>query len=49
MGDATVASAEKGSQILASVALGWAKVFEEIYRFEGFALSRKRREAEGAQ
>lgn len=36
VGDATVASAEKGSRILASVSSGWVKVFEEIYRFEGF-------------
>ncbi|MGB3766057.1 MAG: creatininase family protein [Phormidesmis sp.] len=49
VGDATVASAEKGSRILASVAAGWARVFEEIYRFEGFALSQKRREPEGTE
>ena len=36
VGDATVATAEKGMQILTSVTAGWAKVFEEIYRFEGF-------------
>jgi len=35
VGDATVATAEKGEAILASVAAGWVKVFEEIYRFEG--------------
>ena len=42
VGDSTVASAEKGEQILASVSAGWAKVFEEIYRFEGFALSNEK-------
>jgi creatinine amidohydrolase len=35
VGDATVATAGKGKAILASVADGWVKVFEEIYRFEG--------------
>ncbi|MEL6552014.1 MAG: creatininase family protein [Cyanobacteria bacterium J06621_11] len=35
VGDATVASAKKGEAILASVAAGWVKVFEEIYRFDG--------------
>lgn len=35
VGDATVASAEKGKAILDSVAAGWVKVFEEIYRFDG--------------
>ena len=35
VGDATVATAEKGKAILASVAAGWVEVFEEIYRFEG--------------
>ncbi len=35
VGDATVATAEKGEAILASVTDGWVKVFEEIYRFEG--------------
>ncbi len=35
VGDATVATAEKGEAILASVIDGWLKVFEEIYHFEG--------------
>ncbi len=35
VGDATVATAEKGEAILASVAAGWVKVFEEIYQFGG--------------
>ena len=35
VGDATVASAKKGQAILDSVAAGWVKVFEEIYRFDG--------------
>ncbi|MEL7226449.1 MAG: creatininase family protein [Cyanobacteria bacterium P01_D01_bin.36] len=35
VGDATVATAEKGEAILASVVAGWVQVFEEIYRFEG--------------
>ncbi|MEL6938758.1 MAG: creatininase family protein [Cyanobacteria bacterium J06598_1] len=35
VGNATVATAEKGEAILASVEAGWVKVFEEIYRFEG--------------
>ena len=42
VGDATVASAEKGERILASVSAGWARVFEEIYRFEGFALANQK-------
>lgn len=49
VGDATVANADKGSRILASVASGWARVFEEIYRFEGFALSRKRQKVADAE
>lgn len=43
VGDATVASAEKGGRILESVSVGWARVFEEIYRFEGFALTNQKR------
>ena len=39
IGDATVASADKGEQILASVAAGWVRVFEELYRFEGFLVA----------
>lgn len=35
VGDATVATAQKGEAILASVVAGWVKVFEEIYQFEG--------------
>ena len=35
VGDATVATAAKGDAILASVAAGWVKVLEEVYRFEG--------------
>ncbi len=35
VGDATVATAEKGEAILDSVVAGWVKVFEEIYRFNG--------------
>ncbi len=35
VGDATVATAEKGEAILSSVAAGWVKVFEEVYRFGG--------------
>ncbi|MBT9313641.1 creatininase family protein [Leptothoe kymatousa] len=34
VGDATVATAEKGKKILAQVAAGWVTVLEEIYRFE---------------
>lgn len=34
VGDATVATAEKGEKILAQVATGWVKVLEEIYQFE---------------
>ncbi len=35
VGDATVSTAAKGNAILASVAAGWVKVLEEVYRFEG--------------
>jgi len=35
VGDATVATAEKGEAILASVSKGWVKVFEELSRFSG--------------
>lgn len=35
VGDATVSTAAKGEAILASLAAGWVKVLEEIYRFEG--------------
>ena len=35
VGDATVATAGKGEAILASLAAGWAQVFEQVYRFEG--------------
>ena len=35
VGDATVATQEKGDQIMASVVQGWVTVLEEIYRFEG--------------
>ncbi|MEM9805408.1 MAG: creatininase family protein [Cyanobacteria bacterium P01_D01_bin.56] len=34
VGDATVATAEKGEKILTQVATGWVKVLEEIYQFE---------------
>ena len=34
VGDATVATVEKGEQILADVAAGWVTVLEEIYRFK---------------
>ena len=34
VGDATVATAEKGEKILSDVAEGWVTVLEEIYRFE---------------
>lgn len=35
VGDATAATAQKGEAILASVAAGWVRVFEQIYAFEG--------------
>lgn len=35
VGDATVASVDKGRAILTSVVAGWVKVFEEIYQFDG--------------
>ena len=35
VGDATVASAEKGTAILESVADGWVRVLREIYEFSG--------------
>ncbi|MEM6255792.1 MAG: creatininase family protein [Cyanobacteria bacterium P01_D01_bin.156] len=34
VGDATVATAEKGKEILTQVAAGWVTVLEEIYRFD---------------
>ncbi len=34
MGDATVASKEKGDRILQSVADGWVKVIQDIYKFQ---------------
>lgn len=34
MGDATVATKKKGDRILESVAEGWIKVIEDIYKFE---------------
>ncbi len=33
MGDATVATKEKGDRILVSLAEGWVKVIEDVYRF----------------
>jgi len=36
VGNATVATAQKGEAILDSVVKGWVQVFEEISRFEGF-------------
>lgn len=33
MGDATVATQEKGDRILASLAQGWANVIEDVYKF----------------
>ena len=33
MGDATVATKEKGDRILQSVAAGWVQVIEDVYRF----------------
>ncbi|KPQ35022.1 MAG: creatinine amidohydrolase [Phormidesmis priestleyi Ana] len=35
VGDATVATAEKGERILASLTAGWVRIFEEIYLFRG--------------
>lgn len=35
IGDATIATPEKGDEIVESVAQGWVTVLEEIYRFEG--------------
>jgi len=43
VGDATVATAEKGKAILASVSDGWVSVLEEIFAFPGLS-SEKRRE-----
>ncbi|MGB7084441.1 MAG: creatininase family protein [Phormidesmis sp.] len=37
VGDATLATAEKGEAILASVTAGWVRVLEEIYRFDGLS------------
>ena len=34
MGDATVATKEKGDRILQSLAAGWVRVIKDIYRFE---------------
>ena len=45
VGDATVASAEKGKAILASVSEGWVRVLEEIFAFPG--LSSKGQTAKG--
>jgi creatinine amidohydrolase len=33
MGDATVASKEKGDRILESLAAGWVQIIKDIYRF----------------
>ncbi len=33
LGDPTVATVEKGDQILSSLVRGWATVLEDIYRF----------------
>ena len=33
--DATVATAQKGEAILASLVSGWVRVFEELYAFQG--------------
>ena len=35
MGDATVATKEKGDRILASLAAGWAAVIKDVYQFRG--------------
>lgn len=37
VGDATVATAEKGEAILNSVVAGWVRVLQEIYWFEGLS------------
>ncbi len=37
VGDATVATAEKGEAILQSVSAGWIRVLEEIYQFKGIS------------
>nr|WP_246141767.1 creatininase family protein [Hyella patelloides] len=37
MGDATVATQEKGDRILASLADGWIAVIEDVYKFQGLA------------
>ena len=37
VGDATLATAEKGEAILNSVSLGWVRVLKEVYRFEGLS------------
>ncbi|MGC1308820.1 MAG: creatininase family protein [Phormidesmis sp.] len=41
VGDATVATAKKGAQILESLSDGWVSVFEEIYRFSGLRPAHK--------
>jgi creatinine amidohydrolase len=33
MGDATAASLEKGDRLLASVADGWVRLLEDVYKF----------------
>ena len=34
MGDATVATSEKGDRILQSLADGWVRVIQDVYRFQ---------------
>jgi creatinine amidohydrolase len=36
LGDATVATKEKGDRLLSSLVEGWVRVIEEIYQFEGY-------------
>jgi creatinine amidohydrolase len=34
MGDATVATTEKGDRILESLATGWVQVIQDVYKFQ---------------
>jgi creatinine amidohydrolase len=34
MGDATVATTEKGDRILESLARGWVQVIQDVYKFQ---------------
>ncbi|MBD2090018.1 creatininase family protein [Microcoleus sp. FACHB-1515] len=45
MGDATVATREKGDRIMASVSDGWVKVIRDIYRFQQPQVWRSRGES----